>query len=140
MDVTCCGNPVSITIGITQSIIGLQVIPQTALKICPLKNVKMSAMDAFIVAPVQDAALEIGMIAGIANTSQLLVIAEVNIIMPKFETNEGPILVACKTPTTITASIFIMANRIGDETATFSSIFPKQGMVRIPPQASSPPV
>ncbi len=74
------------------------------------------------IAPAQEAALVIVMIIGIATASQLLVISEVKIIMPKLETNQGPVLVAHKTPTTIIANIFTVTNGIGYKAAISPSI------------------
>ncbi len=119
----CRGNPATITTGTTQTIAFLKLLPLTTPNTEPLKTVKVLAMDVIIIAPTQEATLVIVIIVKMATTSQLLVIAEAKIIMSNFKTNQGPILVACKTPTmVVTAISMIITNGIGDRTAIFPTI------------------
>ncbi len=79
---TCCGNPVPVTTGITQTITGLWDHPQIALQTKPLELVKVVVTDTIIVTPAQEATVVIIMTTEIATTSQLLVIAKARFTMP----------------------------------------------------------
>lgn len=68
-----CGTHTHITIGITQIIASLEAPLANALVTKLLKIVKATATDANTIDPVQEAALVIVVIEGIAITSQLRV-------------------------------------------------------------------
>ncbi len=87
-----------------------------------------------MVTPAQEAALVIVMMAEIANTSQPLVIAEAKFVIPNLETNQGPILSAYKTLTTIMTVAFKMAtNEIGYKTPICPTILAQTRINQCPP-------
>ncbi len=110
-----CGNPAANTIGVTQNIENLQVLHQSPSQLS-LLTMKVPMMDVIIVAPALDATLMM------VTTRLLIMITETRIIMPNLETNQGPVLMACKTLTMITAIILMMTNGNGDKTAISPSI------------------
>ncbi len=116
MDMMWCDSPASGTTGITQTNANLWDLSPIALKTKPLEITKVKNMDATITTPAQESALVIVMIAEMVATSQLLVIVEVNIVIP----NDG----------------------IGDKTMIFSEILGWRRKVYHPPppppQAKSP--
>ncbi len=69
MDMTHCGNPVSITTGTTQTIASLQVLPLFAFEVEPLKAEKVLETDTIVVALAQEVALAIVIVAEIATAS-----------------------------------------------------------------------
>ncbi len=58
MDMTCCENPVTITIGITQTIASLLAHPSTVLETKPLEPEKLLALDAIVIVIAQSALLQ----------------------------------------------------------------------------------
>ncbi len=88
----CCGSPVPVTPGTTQTIANLWVLPPIALQIEPPKILNVLATDAIAAAPAQKEVFVIVMIAGITTKSQALGTAKARIIMPNLETTPGPVL------------------------------------------------
>ncbi len=63
MGMICCGNPVLVVTGTTQTITSLWALPPFTLTNEFLETMKVIMMDTTIVTPAQQAALEIVMIA-----------------------------------------------------------------------------
>ncbi len=100
---------------------GLQVLPPIALRIETFDTVNH-----------QEAALMIVMITEIMIISQLLMITEARIIMPKLEIDQGPILAAGKNLTKIMAIILMMKYWIGDKTSNSPAILAQTGNAHPP--------
>ncbi len=79
MDMICCCSPAYFIIGIIQMIASLWVLPPIALETKLLKTVMVAMTDESTFTHDQEAFLVIIMITGIANASQLLVIADTKI-------------------------------------------------------------
>ncbi len=92
IDMTCCGNPEPITIGITKTIASPQVLPPTVLKIELLKTLNVPTMDTIVITAAQNATLVIKVIAGFVTASQPLMIAEAKIIIQTARLMKVPFL------------------------------------------------
>ncbi len=134
MNMMCYCTPTPITTGIIQTIASIWVFLPTTLKREPLELMKGLVIGTIIITPAQEAALVIVIITEVVTASQMIMIAEAKIIMPDLENNQCPVLMACKTPTIMTANTsIVMVDGIGNRITISPTLLAQRRKFQQPP-------